>query len=1060
MIKDVRYTGMSEHPSDYSCKDGDLCIALNMINEDGDIKPLGQPKNIGSIGWGEKLFMHKVLGGTNYIAYSPYSGMLRWFATKGGNDAIQMLPESMFIETEAAEILSVDAVGNIIVVTSAGGVVYIRFNTESQRYDMLGSSIPKIRLDFSLRLNFESSESRDKTLVFKKRGDVETENGEEQEDGYTAVSNTEYDFKEPRRFFRPIMGPINAGDWITSSVNLNSDITLRPENQYKLVFHCNWNCPHNPRSNGDVPGSIDHLRELILNLYGCRGTSNTPELICSIRKSTLSQNPFDQTRILNTRDTWSKLYFSITFTDCCGYVYDRTVNGYLSISAKTIGAADVEEYIEYTQDSYNALMGAVNKFSTGATSRSTFIHPFFVRYAVRLYDGSCAYVSDPALMIPNSDYVPIISYKNEGDAGGRLILSAFAAKLQYKLINKLPYVWKDLVTDIDIYVSAPIYPYDQGKEYDLSQNRFVHLPSVSSKGWGCLYIDALGIEVDEGRREIHELSDVVRKYLSQSNSLYVQVSPLNREEIKKRLISISNYYKISTIRISDMNDSNIFTDVDIEKESLKSLQARETLPQDVLAYSGFAGGHTRAYNNRLHLFATAPLLGLPSCSNLSTILGDAEDSSFITKVWVYVRTDQGVKITSTTILGKLAVSSWYFYPDPRAFKAIFMMKRTDGTDTRVWEIELIRHPLLNGAYWVNLPFKPFEHEEMTQVDNYIEPTIASSIPAPTSIYISEPNNPFVFKAGSVVSVSASRIMALSTAAKALSQGQFGQFPLYAFTDEGVWAISVSDAGTYSARQPITRDVCINPAGITQIDSAVLFPSDRGIMLLAGSEVTCISDVINTDTPFNVAGLKGMDRIHDYLGHRGLYTCLQLKPFSAFLKKAGMIYDYSHQRIIVYNPDISYAYVWSLKSRLWSIMESHIKNSVNSYPEALALAVDPNDRHHTHLNMVDFSQSSDRLVPGLLVTRPLKLDAPDVHKTVSTVIQRGVFERGHVQSVLYGSRDMVNWFAVWSSANHILTGFYGSPYKYFRVALLSTMQEGESVSGSSFDFTPRITNKLR
>lgn len=174
----------------------------------------------------------------------------------------------------------------------------------------------------------------------------------------------------------------------------------------------------------------------------------------------------------------------------------------------------------------------------------------------------------------------------------------------------------------------------------------------------------------------------------------------------------------------------------------------------------------------------------------------------------------------------------------------------------------------------------------------------------------------------------------------------------------------------------------------------------------------------------------------------------------------MIYDYSHQRIIVYNPNISYAYVWSLKSRLWSLMESHIKNSVNSYPEALALAEDPNDRHHTHLNMVDLSQSSDRLVPGLLVTRPLKLDAPDVHKTVSTVIQRGVFERGHVQSVLYGSRDMVNWFAVWSSANHIMTGFYGSPYKYFRVALLSTMQAGESVSGVSFDFTPRITDRLR
>lgn len=51
----------------------------------------------------------------------------------------------------------------------------------------------------------------------------------------------------------------------------------------------------------------------------------------------------------------------------------------------------------------------------------------------------------------------------------------------------------------------------------------------------------------------------------------------------------------------------------------------------------------------------------------------------------------------------------------------------------------------------------------------------------------------------------------------------------------------------------------------------------------------------------------------------------------------MIYDYTNQHIIVYNPAVRYAYVFSLKSKLWGMMLSDIVNNVNSYPEALAMA---------------------------------------------------------------------------------------------------------------------------
>ena len=116
------------------------------------------------------------------------------------------------------------------------------------------------------------------------------------------------------------------------------------------------------------------------------------------------------------------------------------------------------------------------------------------------------------------------------------------------------------------------------------------------------------------------------------------------------------------------------------------------------------------------------------------------------------------------------------------------------------------------------------------------------IDLPNKIYTSEINNPFHFPVLGINTIGTGTILGISSAVKALSEGQFGQFPLYAFTSEGVWALEVSNTGSYSARQPVTREVCINTNSITQIDNAVLFATNRGIMLISGSTAQCISEV--------------------------------------------------------------------------------------------------------------------------------------------------------------------------------------------------------------------------
>ena len=150
--------------------------------------------------------------------------------------------------------------------------------------------------------------------------------------------------------------------------------------------------------------------------------------------------------------------------------------------------------------------------------------------------------------------------------------------------------------------------------------------------------------------------------------------------------------------------------------------------------------------------------------------------------------------------------------------------------------------------------------------------------------------------------------------------------------------------------------------------------------------------------------------------------------------------------------MTYAYVFSLKSKQWGMMFSNIASHLNSYPDALAV--------NNGNEVVNFSVTEDEETKCLYVTRPLKLGAPDTLKTIDCIIQRGLFRRGDVATALYASRDFYNWHLVWTSKDHYLRGFRGTPYKYFRIAGIATLSADKNISGASVNCEPRLNNQLR
>lgn len=815
-------------------------------------------------------------------------------------------------------------------------------------------------------------------------------------------------------------------------------------------------------------------------------------------------------------------------------------------------------FLEWSQELQNQItpqvMAKVNKFLADQTvNKGRFCMPFFVRYALRLYDGSLTCHSAPILMNPSTKTAPVVLWNRidgaDSHAEAECDIMLVSASLDYNPYNiDKVYDWTDIVKSIDVFISKPIYTYNQDglctsfmETGDMDDTKFIGTLDMYSSDWGVGGIENLQLNnVYEDKNilpvgysipgQLHleylewKYSDLYVIYYSKKRSYpntSIRLPELSEEKLGEQLKNASAFYLLHSISMDELklygqnpgyHNNNL--DIVVPDDYLQSLLAREVMTDDYMSHDRLMADFSHVYNSRINLagvkrmlydgFSPASLFARTTIDRPSIITGDNvygkmvniiypyNDRSIDTYIDVYIKengdtyhvrskaeahnmahylsvTRYPVKEDGTTDTadGYLVKNSWgcyVFYPNAGAFK----MRITDNLGS--YDISLKPHDFLNGAY----ALLDYEQERTPQT-SYTEVSSSDNIiDIPNKLYTSEVNNPFVFPLLGINTIGTGRIIGISSAVKALSEGQFGQFPLYAFTSEGVWAMEVSQTGTYSAKQPVTRDVCINPDSITQIDSAVLFATNRGIMHISGSTTQCITESVNapklyglTDLPKNEVLVSLFnDRAHDYEQFTSADTIFL--PFLDFLADCRMVYDYTHQRIIVYNPSVRYAYIYSFKSQAWGMMLSDIKSNVNSYPEALVMSSkkitiigdDGQETTSTASVLQDFTATEADDATALIITRPFKMDDPDMFKTIDTIIQRGVFKSENVLQVLYASNDLYHWLTVWSSKDKYMRGFRGTPHKAFRLALVVNLAKGESLYGCTVQFRPRMLDQPR
>lgn len=1048
MIHDVHYNGYTAAPSDYSSKDGDMDMAFNLIPEDGELKPIQQPRKVQKVADGiSVVYLHITNTGTNYIVKNetpliqPEDFRIGYTTDMGylsKIDTIQAMPGTQLSNRNIA-ILSFNSVGNTLLVNTDNGIYYYLW--KDNQYKCMGNHMPELQLSFSLEGTL--SEELDCTFntgvgfVTSQQGSLEGTFPEDFVFGdqhlNIAKAATETFLAEANKL---VSKETKNGKFVFPFLVRYAyrlfDDTLTMHSAPVLMITDSWISPQilvtqRLTVNEFISGFVTKIRSMVFDL------SYNVE---SSLKTRLQQ--------------WDDIVKSVDiFVSAPLYTYNQSgnVTGWHTLN---------EEQLGYSISALRETKNSVNHLPTGYKGKywkyhvSSNLTTHYADFSGRSQSGGIT-----EIMLPRHSEEDI-SKAVRSCANLYLLTSVKIEDLAVKDSNterqriQVPKGYLEALTSREVMT-------DDYDSHDILKPGSVHLYNSRlhianiSKQMANPYTPPAYVNMSNHTWSKADETAGSSSWYDKGSAAY-KIYVYIKQDFKHIVMA----YNDNEYNMLGCPDNEYWEQVDTGTTSVWTDGMYYTAGQIVsivlnnnLSYFVVRQDHTANASNKPDILQNAYWQAIPDWKEGMIYPRQGFVSMTVNRIRLLFRAKKihmadsyNNPVNPTTF-----PFVYFFYPNTHAYKVVF--ESIVNNESTYYEIPLTPHDFLNGAVF-------FEGYNPRYRRIYTSPSISESqgINMKNKLYVSEAGNPFLFPVTGICTIGSGTIMALKSASRALSQGQFGQFPLYAFCSDGVWALSVSATGGYAAIQPVTRDVLTHRNGLISTDNEVLFATERGIMLLSGSNSSCITDSITSANAFDLyTTLPHAPYIQQKMQDTAMATnYIKIKTIWESVKDIRMIYDYIHQHIIFFSATNKTALVYSIKSRQWGMTYSDITAGINSYPTAMAM-----DRDNC---IVSFSDSRTARTSCMLVTRPLKLGQPDTLKTITTLIQRGRFEKGHLNTVLYGSRDLSHWYLIASCHTHILRHLHGTPYKYFRIAAVANLSAEESIAGATIEFSPRQTNQLR
>ena len=345
---------------------------------------------------------------------------------------------------------------------------------------------------------------------------------------------------------------------------------------------------------------------------------------------------------------------------------------------------------------------------------------------------------------------------------------------------------------------------------------------------------------------------------------------------------------------------------------------------------------------------------------------------------------------------------------------------------------------------------------------------AATVKSKNILKVSAVDNPFYFPTAQTYKFEG-EIKGLASNAEAISPGQFGLFPLYVFTDTGIWAMQVdaSGQGAYTTQSPFSREVC--NGAICPVSGGVVFSTDKGVMVISGGQVADLSAALDGfEVDFFEENATLWEAIFEKAGKDAVVNPVPIREYiqgeSGNVKGesgAKLAYNYLHNEVILSNVNYGYSYVYSLTNQVWSVIDTVFDLTTNKYPELVVF-----DKNGGKMYTFGVGEAKNNVVA---ITRPFTLGSFDF-KRLRQAGLRTTFD-GRLNFYLLGSNDGAEFKCITgkeldSDGNDsgvqrdLITAMSRSKqYKYFAIAIAGNMSGRVSMAELLVD-AGFANNKIR
>jgi len=410
------------------------------------------------------------------------------------------------------------------------------------------------------------------------------------------------------------------------------------------------------------------------------------------------------------------------------------------------------------------------------------------------------------------------------------------------------------------------------------------------------------------------------------------------------------------------------------------------------------------------------------------------------------------------------------YPDSRAFEYVVVLTipatMTTLTEDGHYSItkKLKKHDFLDLAFSdenfvIRHQYPTVQTDPSTLIGTLTHtttlPSIDTTYKTMNRVQASATGTVFSFPAKYSYRIGMDEVLNVTAISDELSQGQFGQFPLVAFTKSGIWAMEIGQGDVFISNiVPLANELCNNPDGITVIRRGIVFPTREGLKVLNGKKTTQFSQPI--EGPPTRLPINGKFTLNTILERNNLSAMVDTTPFKTYMEEALIGYDHHDDRneMIISNPDYAYSYIYSLNTQTWTKIDEVFTAFSNQFPYNFGLKSD-----NLYLLHEEDEIAEKQII---LISRPFFL-IPDIYKKMQQSVIRG--QLSNARAYLFGATEgeRYNLIAAGDASQelgHIYIHRANYSVKSFILVITASMKPEEYISDIDFQFKEKFANKLR